>query len=292
MRPFRFCALVTFALTLASCGGSSAGSDGNGGAAGVAGSGATGGTGATGGVGASGGAGATGGAGASGGGTGATGGSGGGCAQPTEKPVNWTSKTTGTPPFKALEAHAFIGLGGVAPSYASSVGTLGAVFGTRHVFSSTGNYFAPGAPHAPPYTNELADGIKAANFVSASEFAACHLDPPSALFFVLLLGPADNAPTGKTLDFASGPIMPMPTGQLYVIDGDTLRDGVVIDPNFDSQYWPPQPGEEGYSHIVLGFATSTDFIPAGTPVTGTYLFRVKVTADSGEVQIDVPYVVK
>jgi hypothetical protein len=286
---------VSLALVLAACGGSTSERAQSGGATGTGGSAAAGaggfsgagassgesGTGGTGGDAAAGGLGAT-------GGTGAVGGFGGSCPTPTAKPVTWTTANLGgvNPPAGFAEAHMFVGPGGE-----QAIQTISAVLAGKHAYDAGTNTFASVAPHQPPYDSEISDGLQTAGFVSASEFSVCHLEPPNMLFLLVIVAPTAGAPTGQTSDYPSGPTLFFSQAGVFV-DGDTFREGTIIDPESDSFY---PAGNPAYSHIVLMFGTDTTYIPPGVPTPGSYVWRVRLHPDGQTVtgmELNVPYVVK
>ena len=271
---------LTALLLLAAC--SSKGGQGSTG--GSAGSGID--AGGLGGGGGSAGAAATGGAGGLGtmaghdGGTASSGGASGACGAPIVDP----EQVTGTPDWTAVAWAVYVAPIGTASDPPSTLNaSASAVWAPNHAFDTTNSVFKSIIPHAPPYDGELATGLAQTTFVNTGCLPASAFVAPSGVLVSAILIPSATAPSGSSYEVAtSGPIIP---SALYV-DGDLLRDGVVIDPAFDSTYTKalylyPSSGAEGYRHVILNFAENSDFSGGAALIAGDYAFRVKISGGSG-----------
>ena len=135
----------------------------------------------------------------------------------------------------------------------------------------------PGAPHAPPYRHELAEGLTANDLVDP------HLYPVSAfsarsgkgVYLVGMLVPQPGI-TGRSPDFESGRIVPN-TVLPITLEGVAIRNGQLFDPfllpeseipPLDESVAPRFAGVEGYSHLPFFTADNQLLGPPGTPVQG------------------------
>jgi hypothetical protein len=200
----------------------------------------------------------------------------------------------GTPHYRVAEVQLFAAPFG--PTQQTLVSTLTTFFAGLHRIDTFFGYgLLPGTPHAPPYATELATLMAQQGYVSSSRFADCDLVPTRGIGLVYSLVPSSDAPTGKTADYAAGPILP---NACFPMQNDTswFREGILIDPTGDS-FVPPATvatsSVDGYSHVIIGFNTNSDYVPAGTPLTGSYLWRVVSTDAQGNGYIiDVPFTVE
>jgi hypothetical protein len=101
---------------------------------------------------------------------------------------------------------------------------------------------------------------------------------PSGVLISAILVPSASAPSGTSFEVSSpGPIIP----GTFSVNGDLLRDGVVIDPNFDSTY--VKAGAlygvyyDGFRHIILNFGENSDFSGGAALTAGNYAFRVSIS---------------
>jgi hypothetical protein len=152
--------------------------------------------------------------------------------------------------------------------------------------------FGPKTPHAPPYDGEPAAGVAATDFPHGTYFPERSWTAPGGLLLSGVLIPTAGALTGSSTDFDSGPIVTarvVVTADLY--QGQTL---VALDPGFTTptlQDALPDAAFDGWSHVLINFAQSTQFI-AGTP--GNYAFLVTLLEqDSGAGwTVRVPFVIQ
>jgi hypothetical protein len=138
-------------------------------------------------------------------------------------------------------------------------------------------------PHPPPYDRELPDGIKRLGLPVGTRFKIADWTPPYEIGVIALFVPRADAPVGRTADYASGPMIPDAVSPLAV-DLDLLRDGVVVDPDFDPMLPPAStfdPRLEGHSHIVWNFSGGLEYMSRALG-TGTYVWRGRVTDQTGQ----------
>jgi hypothetical protein len=147
---------------------------------------------------------------------------------------------------------------------------------THHTWIDALGSFAPGAAHPPPYNSEIDDAIARNGWDPGDVFFVSSWTAPTGLMFAGALVPSPDAPSGKTADYASGPMIP-DTVQIG-FDADLLQGTTVVDPAFDGTYptlaeLAPAGGFDGWSHMPFTFGEDTRFI-AGTP--GDYALRIHI----------------
>jgi hypothetical protein len=270
-------------------GGGSGALGGGGGGGGSGGLGGAGGGGGSGGLGGGSGTGPDGGAGAAGSSGGAAAPDGGDAgpdgAETCGAPIVDPEQVTGSPNWTSVAWAVFVGPLGTAND---SLTTLNATFSTvwkpNHAYDTGFDQFKSVVAHAPPYDGELASGLSQAGFASTGCVPASAFVAPSGVLISAILVPSATAPTGASFEVASpGPIIPGTLG----VDGDLLRDGVVIDSAFDSQYvkagalYGYTGAYDGHRHVILNFAENTDFSGGAALTAGDYAFRVKIGDGSG-----------
>jgi hypothetical protein len=174
-------------------------------------------------------------------------------------------------------------LGTIDTPPASLNASFSAVWSPNHAYDTALNEFKSIVPHAPPYDGELAAGLAQTTFVNTGCLPASAFVAPSGVMISAILVPSATAPSGTSYEVPSpGPII---TGTLGV-DGDLLRNGVVIDPAFDTQYVKAAvlygTYYDGQRHVILNFAENSDFSGGAALTAGDYAFRVKINdASSG-----------
>ena len=173
---------------------------------------------------------------------------------------------------------------------------IGSVVQPTHRYFQVEGLFGPGVPHAGPYSDEgyalfSGAGVSVKQAFSTSEFAG----PTGALLTVNLV-PSASAPLGSSTDFTTGPIIPNALFPLQ-IDGDLYREGVLYDPEFDSNYpgygaFQPPIEKDGSSHVMLWFGENSSYVPDVAP-QGSYLFKLSIVDASGAGWLlDVPFTVQ
>jgi hypothetical protein len=145
----------------------------------------------------------------------------------------------------------------------------------------------PGAPHAPPYDTELAQGVATLGFEEGRVFGASEFSDANGIYFVWMNVP-DPGSTGSSPDFASGPIIPNTLFPI-TITGVSTRNNKVFDPalaNFevppldDPRLTPPF-DVEGHSHFPFFIGEATVFGPGDVGPAGNYKYTVTMTDQQG-----------
>ena len=164
------------------------------------------------------------------------------------------------------------------------VATLEAIW-SGHTYDAGLGVLGPGAVHAPPYDGEIAAGLITLGVDPGDHFVVSDWTAPAGLFFVVTLVPSTGAPTGRSPDFETGPIIPSALFPLEVEAELYHKGGVGIsDPWFEVDTYPtidvvaPSSGADGYSHIPFAWGESTESIP-GTP--GFYHLEIVITDNAG-----------
>jgi hypothetical protein len=192
-------------------------------------------------------------------------------------------QVTGTPNWTVVAWAVFVGpLGTINSPPGVIAASFSAVWAPKHAFDTAMNQFKSVVPHPPPYDGELSAGLAQTSFVNTGCVPAAAFQAPSGVLIAAILVPSATAPSGTSYEVSSsGPIIP---GALTV-DGDLLRNGVVIDPAFDSTsvtatalYGTPY---DGYRHLLFNFAENSDFSGGAALTAGNYAFRMKLSDGSG-----------
>jgi hypothetical protein len=148
----------------------------------------------------------------------------------------------------------------------------------------------PGIPHDPPYDRELAEGVSRLGLEDRHSFPASAFltESLNGVYLVWMLVP-DPGITGRSPDFASGPIIPNSLFPM-TLAGVTTRNGEPFNPAFippsplaplDETVAPRFADVEGHSHIPIFVAESQLFGPPGTPVEGRYRFELTLRDNEG-----------
>jgi hypothetical protein len=147
-----------------------------------------------------------------------------------------------------------------------------------HLFAS-GFGIVPGAPHPPPYDDEMDDGVKAAGFKDKIVFSSGQFSIPDAVWLLFMIIPGAGAPLGSSPDYGHGPIVP---NNLFPITVSTIltSNGVTLDSLAYSV--PPTTGlptpimVDGFSHFPNFVADAFDIAPAAN-----YGYTVTITDKNG-----------
>lgn len=224
------------------------------------------------------------------------------CSGPATLPVVGAETVTGTPSWTASSWSVYAApCGSVANNAYEFTQSTVKVWSPLHVLDSVKNTFKCAVAHAPPYTNELSDGLLAAGFQSSGCFLEKVWQAPSGLIVSTLLVASATAPMGVSFETPTtqAPIIDFST---LSIDADLYRDGVLIDPNFDSSYpkaayvydyQPPfDTGSGGYRHLPLNFGEN-DSLSGGVALTpGNYSFVAKLSDGSNGTSQTVSFVIQ
>jgi hypothetical protein len=187
----------------------------------------------------------------------------------------------GTPQWAIVGCQNFVSpMGTLSDSFAEQLGVLAQIMPSHKFYSSLQLWGPdPSKPHTG-YDTEIASGVASSSYVDTNVIHVADFVAPSGLLLACMLVPTAGAPTGPSPDGTTA-ILPASLWPIYV-DADLAQGGVVIDPDFDSNYpaistiTPAITGD--YSHLSLIFGENTQFI-AGTP--GAYQWRVTVTDGAG-----------
>jgi hypothetical protein len=154
-------------------------------------------------------------------------------------------------------------------------------------FDPNHNGIVPGSQPVPgPYDTRMAQALAANGIVDQSTFTAEQFQIPNGVYLTWVNVPTASAPTGSSPDFASGPIVP---NSIFPINfgGQTLRDGVLFDPNWSGTTSPTtalsltNPGQ-GWSHFPTFTAETHDFgEDTSVPVEGNYVHQFTLTDAAG-----------
>jgi hypothetical protein len=143
----------------------------------------------------------------------------------------------------------------------------------------------PGAPHAPPYDTEFAQGVARLGFEESRVFGASAFSGSNGIYLVYMVVPAPGK-TGSSPDFAAGPIIP---NMLFPITFDvvTTRNNKLFDqssftvPALNDPTLTPSFDVEGHSHFPIFHADASLFGPAGVGPAGNYRYTVTITDQQG-----------
>jgi hypothetical protein len=192
----------------------------------------------------------------------------------------------GNPIWRPADIHVFSApCGNAGDGYAEFLTTaLGILPPPNHVFNPALGV-GPGAPHAGPYTSELASGITNLGFAESHSFGVPQFSNGSGVWTAWMIV-ADPGVTGSSPDFAAGPIVPNSLFPIHIA-GTTYRNNAVWDPflgTFDvpalNAITPPF-AVDGASHTPIFFFDNMDFAPPNTNANGSYTYRWRLTDASG-----------
>ncbi len=246
----RVASLLLLGLGLSALAGCGDGGSGTGGTTTTTGTGGTGGVGGTG-----------------GGGTGGVGGTG-GTTMTDDKPV-WEIEKIGDPKWEPVDYHQIAYDAGV--DYADLDKPLLAILPPPNHAEHADLFIGPGAAHAAPYDTEIAEGIAATGQQDRTHFTLEETAPNHVFVGMFMVVASAGAPTGKTPDSASGPMIPNTLFPIHVADQADLNAQEWADfawetdiPALDGALDPPF-DVEGHSHFPM-FSIGTMFAGAGTVV--------------------------
>jgi hypothetical protein len=128
----------------------------------------------------------------------------------------------------------------------------------------------PGAPHDGPYDGEIGAGVAARGFVDHTVFTVEQATLPNGVMEAWMVVPSAGAPSGKTPDAASGPMIPNSLFPIHAdfqgyLDGAAAPgDRVVFDvPPLDASLDPPF-HVDGHSHFPIFLADDVGSLPGST----------------------------
>jgi hypothetical protein len=192
----------------------------------------------------------------------------------------------GAPTWKPVDFHLFSApIGTAASNYAEFLDTMLAVLPPpNHVFHPALGV-GPGAPHAPPYGSELADGVDDLGFNEGVRFDTAEFSNGEGVWLAWMNVPAPGT-TGSSPDFSSGPIIPNALFPIH-FSGINVHNGKYFS-NLGAADVPPLDGDlnppfnvDGHSHFPIFFADNADFGPSGAKLRGSYEFQIVITDQLG-----------
>jgi len=143
----------------------------------------------------------------------------------------------------------------------------------------------PGAPHQPPYNQEMEAGVDIMSFKDSLVFRVSDFSLPNGVYAVWMTVPNPGT-TGSSPDFTSGPIIPNTLFPIHVA-GQTFRNNQLWDPNLGTGDVPPLTPQlscpfnvDGHSHFPMFYADDSSYGPGG-PIPGHYQFRITMTDTTG-----------
>lgn len=192
----------------------------------------------------------------------------------------------GNPTWKPADFHVFSAPIGTASSGYAEFGNtiLGLLPPPNHVPNPSLGV-GPGAPHAPPYNTELANGVTNLGYHEDHAFNVGQFSNGNGVFCVWMNIPNPGT-TGSSPDFASGPIIANGLFPIHVA-GTSFRNGQVWDPFIGTFDVPalnaidPPFNVDGTSHFPVFFADNLDFAPPNTNAIGAYTYRFRMTDTGG-----------
>lgn len=193
----------------------------------------------------------------------------------------------GDPVWRPVDFHLFSAPIGSPPNFEGFFSTLISLLPPPNHEPHPQLTIGPGAPHAPPYDTELAQGVAALGFEEGRVFSASEFSGTNAIYFVWMTVP-DPGTSGSSPDFASGPIIPNTLFPITVT-GVSTRNGTVFDPALANSAVPPLNDPsltpsfdvEGHSHFPFFIAEATLFGPGGVGPAGNYKYTITMTDQVG-----------
>jgi hypothetical protein len=196
----------------------------------------------------------------------------------------------GDPAWAPSDLHVFAApIGTAADGYAEFGTTQQTILPPPHYVPYVGLGIGPGMPEAPPYTHDMAKGVRRAGYEQGAVFTPEQFSNGQGVYLVFMVGPARHSHNvGSSPDFASGPIIPNALFPISVT-GVTYRDGEVFDPFLAGFAVPaingppvdPPIDVDGFSHFPIFTADNADFGPPGTQLPGLYRYQLSMIDSTG-----------
>jgi hypothetical protein len=145
----------------------------------------------------------------------------------------------------------------------------------------------PGAPHPPPYTHEISDGLAPMGFHHGIRFSQSEFSNGMGVYIAWMTVPYHGS-TGSSPDYDSGPIIPNSLFPIH-ITGVTYHNGELFNQWLVDVTVPPttemtpvfNTNVDGHSHFPMWVADNADFGPSGTDLRGTYHYSIDMVDSSG-----------
>ena len=192
----------------------------------------------------------------------------------------------GSPIWEPIDFHLFSApLGTSASGYAEFLETMLALLpGPNHAYHPMLGV-GPGAPHAPTYDSELANGVAEQGFREGVRFHSSDFSNGAGVWLMWMNVPAPGV-VGSSPDFPAGPIIPNSLFPIHV-SGKNSHNGKPFSflgefdvPALDSAI-DPSFAVDGHSHFPMFFADNADFGPPGAKLRGSYVFQIDMVDRTG-----------
>jgi len=193
----------------------------------------------------------------------------------------------GHPAWKPVDFHIFSApIGTAETGYAEFGETAAAILPPPNHLPHPDLGIGPGAPHSPPYTSEIANGLALLGYHEGTHFQTDEFSNGMGVWLIWMAIPAPGT-IGSSPDFTSGPIIPNSLFPIHA-QGQTFRNGKLYDPYLadydvpalDSNLNPPF-FVDGHSHFPMFTAENSDFGPPGSKIEGKYEFRMSIIDSTG-----------
>ena len=184
-------------------------------------------------------------------------------------------------------------IGTAASGYAEFGTTASVILPPPYHLSHPELFIGPGAPHLPPYTSEMAQGVANSGFHQGTEFKTREFSNGNGVWLVWMVVPTPGK-TGCSPDFKSGPIIP---NNLFPIhhQGQTFKNDKLWNPYLafadapalTNTLNPPVyclgtlNSPDGHSHFPMFYADNADFGPVGKGIPGEYAFKISMIDTRG-----------
>lgn len=202
-----------------------------------------------------------------------------------DSPPTLEKTVVGSPLWEPVDFHQF----SASQDYESVVSALLAP--PDHTFHPALG-IGPGAAHPGPYDTELGQSVAALGYEEHSVFPKEDGLPPKLIYHVWMVVPSEGAPTGKTPDFDSGPMIPNTVFPIHVtvefyhddmpIDGyywefDVPALNMTLDPPFDV---------DGHSHFPIFGQTGFSVLPNETGTVETRVSMIDADGNGWDLSMD------
>ncbi len=190
----------------------------------------------------------------------------------------------GHPTWSPADLHLFSApIGTAASGYVEFAETALAILPPPNHVAHPVLMVGPGAPHAPPYTSEMAAGVAAQGYHQGVRFSGLEYSEGMGVFLVWMNVPAPGT-TGSSPDFASGPIIANALFPIHV-EAITNRNGRIFNPYVFTGDVPALNtvgfSVDGASHFPMYIADNADFGPTGTVMRGSYEYVITMVDTTG-----------
>jgi hypothetical protein len=143
----------------------------------------------------------------------------------------------------------------------------------------------PGAPHPPPYTHEISNGLASLGFHHGIRFSQSEFSNGMGVYIAWMTVPY-HGDTGSAVDFGSGPIISNRTFPITVT-AVTYHNHQVFNPYLAFVVIPPTTemdpafNVDGHSHFPMWIADNADFGPPGEKLRGSFRYAIEMIDSTG-----------